>query len=103
MEAEGLATVALGSQRRQITSTAPPRALWCDFPLGRPLGRPGDGAFQHRVLRHALSLLDAPEPVFDVFPEAIHDDGSDVVACDLPPRDDLGAHPAIDEARGLRH
>ena len=55
-----MATVALGSQRNQIERTAPPRGLWCDFPLGRPLGRPGDAEFQHRVLHHAFSLLDAP-------------------------------------------
>jgi hypothetical protein len=102
-EAEGLATVALGSQRHQIERTAPPRGLWCDFPLGRPLGRPGDAAFQHRVLRHAFSLLDATGPVFEIFPEAIHDDGTDVVACTLPPRHDPDLHPAVEEARGLRH
>lgn len=101
-EAEGLATVALGSQRNQIEHTAPPRGLWCDFPLGRPLGRPGDPAFQHRVLRHAFTLLDATGPVFEVFPEAIHDDGAEVLACTLPPRHDPDAHPAVDEARGLR-
>src|SRR3954452_4423999 len=95
LEAEGLATVALGSQRNQIEHTAPPRGLWCDFPLGRPLGRPGDPAFQHRVLRHALGLLDAPGPVFEVFGEVIHDDGTDVLACTLPPRHDPGLHPAV--------
>ena len=103
LEAEGLATVALGSQRQQIERTAPPRGLWCDFPLGRPLGRPGDAEFQHRVLRHALSLLDATGPVFEIFPESIHDDGSEAVACALPPRDHPDLHPAIDEARGMRH
>ena len=101
-EAEGLATVALGSQRNQIANTAPPRGLWCDFPLGRPLGRPGDPAFQHRVLAHAFSLLDASSPVLEIFPEVIQDDGTDVLACSLPPRHDPNAHPAVDEARGLR-
>ena len=102
-EAEGLATVALGSQRNQIEHTAPPRGLWCDFPLGRPLGRPADPVFQHRVLRHAFALLDAPGPVFEVFGEAIHDDGTEILACTLPPRHDPDLHPAVDEARGLRH
>jgi hypothetical protein len=101
-EAEGLATVALGSQRSQIANTAPPRGLWCDFPLGRPLGRPADTAFQHRVLAHALGLLDSAGPVFDVFPEAIHDDSSETLSCTLPPRSDPDAHPAVDEALGLR-
>jgi hypothetical protein len=101
-EAEGLATVALGSMRRQMEGTAPPRGLWCDFPLGRPLGRPGDAAFQHRVLASAFALLDASEPVFATFDEAITDDGTEVLACPLPPRHDPTLHPAVDEARGLR-
>ncbi len=101
-EAEGLATIALGSQRNQIEATAPPRGLWCDFPLGRPLGKPADPAFQHHVLEQAFSLLAATGPVFEVFPESIEDDPSEVLACPLPPRHDPEAHPAVDEARGLR-
>ncbi len=101
-EAAGMATVALGSIRKQIESTAPPRGLWCDFPLGRPLGKPGDPEFQHRVLASAFSLLDSPEPVFEQFAESIPDDGEEMLACPLPPRHDPDAHPAIDEARGLR-
>ncbi len=101
-EAAGLSTIALGSQRNQIVNTAPPRGLWCDFPLGRPLGKPGDPEFQHRVLTAAFALLDATEPVLAEFEEAIIDDGSDVVSCALPPRSDPDAHPAVDEANGLR-
>lgn len=101
-EAEGLATIALGSQRSQIANTAPPRGLWCDFPLGRPLGRPADPDFQHRVLAHAFSLLDATEPVLEEFGESITDDADEVLACPLPPRHDPNAHPAVDEGRGLR-
>jgi hypothetical protein len=102
MEAEGLATIALGSQRRQITDTAPPRGLWCDFPLGRPLGRPGDAEFQHRVLAQAFGLLASPGPVLEVFPDVIHDDGTEMLACPLPPYHDDTTHPAVCEARGLR-
>ncbi|RMH82935.1 MAG: hypothetical protein D6683_02625 [Actinomyces sp.] len=101
-EAEGLATVALASIRKQVESAAPPRALWCDFPLGRPLGKPGDPAFQHRVLAAAFALLESPEPVIATFDEAITDDGAEMIACPLPPRHDPDAHPAVDEARGLR-
>lgn len=101
-EEAGLATVALGSIRKQIESTAPPRGLWCDFPLGRPLGKPGDAEFQHRVLAHAFSLLDATEPVFEEFSEAITDDDSEGLSCPLPPRTNADLHPAIDEVRGLR-
>jgi hypothetical protein len=102
MEAEGLATVALGSQRHQIVTTAPPRGLWCDFPLGRPLGRPGDAEFQHRVLKRAFGLLTSSEPIVDVFPEAVGDGSDEVLACPLPPVANDGVHPAVAEARGLR-
>lgn len=101
-EAEGLATITLGSQRNQIANTAPPRGLWCDFPLGRPLGKPTDAEFQHRVLSHAFRLLEATGPVLETFAERIEDDGTEVMACTLPPRHDPDAHPALDEARGLR-
>ncbi|MBT3530405.1 MAG: hypothetical protein HN477_05790 [Gammaproteobacteria bacterium] len=101
-EAAGLATVALGSVRKQIESTAPPRGLICNFPLGRPLGKPGDGEFQHRVLAHAFSLLDSSEPVLDEFDDAIEDDSTEVLACPLPARSNENLHPAIDELRGLR-
>ncbi len=101
-EAGGLATVALGSIGAHIGGTAPPRGLWCDFPLGRPLGRPNDAEFQHRVLAHAFSLLSSPEPIVEKFAETIADDGSETMACTLPPRHDPNLHVAVDEANGLR-
>ncbi len=101
-EQAGLATVALGSQRLQIENTAPPRGLWCDFPLGRPLGRPQDPAFQHRVIRAAFDLLDADQPVFEIFDESIVDDGTATVSCVLPPSANPDDHPAVAEAKGIR-
>ncbi len=101
-EAAGLATVALGSIREQMVNTAPPRGLACDFPLGRPLGKPDDAAFQHRVLDHAFSMLDRTEPGIEDFVESVPDTGSELLVCPLPPRHDPNAHPAVDEARGLR-
>ena len=98
-----MATVAFGSIRAHLAGMAPPRGLFCDFPLGRPLGRPADPAFQHRVLAQALDLLDtATEPTLAEFPEAIEDDELITLACTLPPRFDPNVHPAVDEARGLR-
>ena len=48
----------------------PPRALWVSFPLGRPLGKPGDAAFQHRVIEAALNLLHQQSgPVLVDYPE----------------------------------
>jgi len=101
-EAEGLATVTIGLVREQIVSVAPPRGLWCDFPLGLSLGKPGDAEFQHRVLSHAFSLLAAEGPVLEEFAEPVHDDGTTVLSCTLPPRHDPDVHASVDEARGLR-
>ena len=94
-EEAGIATIALGSVRKQIETTAPPRGLWCDFPLGRPLGKPGDAEFQHKVIAHAFSLLEADEPVFEEFPEAIEEDDAEGLSCPLPPRTNKDLHPAI--------
>ena len=101
-EAEGIATIALGSIKSQIETTAPPRGLWCDFPLGRPLGVPSDSEFQHRVLSKAFELLDSPEPIFAEYDVSIVDDGTEVMACPMPPRHDPDLHAAIDEANGIR-
>jgi hypothetical protein len=102
-EDAGLATVALVSNRTHAERLHPPRALYCDFPLGRPLGLPRDAAFQQRVLAAAFALLRAPAtPVLADFPDAIHDRADEPLACPLPPRSDPDALPAADEARGLR-
>ena len=97
-----MATVALGSIRGQIYGTAPPRGLFCDFPLGRPLGVPGDPAFQRRVIERAFAMLDRPEPTVEDYDVVIEDGESQPLACPLPARMDPDAHPAIDEANGLR-
>jgi hypothetical protein len=57
LEEEGIATVAIALIRPQTERTKPPRALWVPFELGRPLGPPGDGAFQKRALLAALHML----------------------------------------------
>lgn len=101
-EAAGLATVAIGSIREQIYGTAPPRGLFCDFPLGRPLGAPNDAPFQRRVIERAFGLLERDEPVVEDYDVAIEDDDSQPLVCPLPMRMDPNAHPAVDEAKGLR-
>ena len=101
-EAAGIATVAIGSIRGQMYGTAPPRGLFCDFPLGRPLGVPNDAAFQRRVIERAFGLLERGEPTLEDYDVVIEDDESQTLACPLPPRMDPNAHPAVDEAKGLR-
>jgi hypothetical protein len=101
-ESAGLATVALPSVRSVAERMHPPRALYCEFPLGRPLGVPGDAAFQTDVLNRAFALLDHPEgPVLESHPTVIEADETPL-ACPMPPRYDADALPAADEARGLR-
>jgi hypothetical protein len=93
----------LASVRNVVERMRPPRALYCEFPLGWPVGKPRDAVFQHRVLDAALALLERPGgPVLEDFPEVIPTDGTETLACPLPPRYDPTVPPAIDEARALR-
>lgn len=103
LESHGLATVQLASIRNYVERMRPPRALYCEFPLGRPLGRPDDPDFQRRVLMAAFALLERPEgPVLEDFPEVIEDEATQPLACALPPRYDPSLPAAVDEARALR-
>jgi hypothetical protein len=71
-ESEGLSTVLVGFVREHIEAIEPPRALWLDFPMGRPLGKPNDPAYQLSVIRAAFALFDAPVgPVLEDFPDVI--------------------------------
>ena len=60
LETDGLATTQISLVREHTEAMKPPRALWVPFILGRPLGEPNDAAFQRRVLRGALNLLERP-------------------------------------------
>ena len=60
LERAGLATVGISIVRRQAENARPPRILHCEFPLGRPLGRPNDPTFQRDVLTRAFDLLEPP-------------------------------------------
>src|SRR5918995_6875895 len=103
MEAAGLTTVALSLVRPQIERSRPPRALHCEFPFGRRLGRPGAPECQRRVLSAAFALLERPAgPVLEDFPETIADEADAPLACPLPPRYDPEVPAAVDEARALR-
>jgi hypothetical protein len=103
LEAQRLSTVMISSVRSQTERLHPPRALHCEFPLGRPLGRPNDLAFQRRVLDAAFDLLRRPEgPVLVDYPEVIEDALAEPLVCPLPPRHDPALPPAVDEAMALR-
>jgi hypothetical protein len=57
LEDEGIATSLIALVRPHAERMRPPRSLWVPFELGRPMGPPGDAAFQRRVLQAALALL----------------------------------------------
>ncbi len=61
LEEEGIATVQISLVREHTETMKAPRALFVPFMLGRPLGVPDDAAFQRRVLKAALGVLEAPE------------------------------------------
>lgn len=67
-----MATTQISLIRIHSERTNPPRALWVTFELGRPLGVPGDAAFQKRVVRAALDLLDVEQgPIIVDYPEDV--------------------------------
>ena len=103
LERAGLATVGISLVRQQAVNARPPRILHCEFPLGRPLGRPADPAFQRDVIDRAFALLARTDvPVLVDHPDVIEAYNEPPDRCPIPPRHDPDLHPAIDEARGLR-
>ena len=84
-----------------VERMSPPRALYCEFPLGRPLGKPSDAVFQREVIERGLELLQASEPVLATYPEVVESDETPLV-CSIPPRHDPNISPPVDEAQGLR-
>ena len=102
LEQEGFVTVALSNIREQTVTTSPPRALHCEFPLGRPLGKPNDADFQREVLIAAFDLLHQPSgPVIIDYPIEILDDSDAPLSCTIPPADTGDRNPAAAEALGL--
>lgn len=103
LERAGLATVGISIVRQQAVNAKPPRMLHCDFPLGRPLGRPNDVELPTDVITAAFALLARTDvPVLADYPLAIEDESDTPAACPLPPRHDPDVPAAVDEARGLR-
>ena len=76
LERAGIMTTGISLVRENAASLQPPRTLWVSFPLGRPLGVPGDAAFQHRVIDASLQLLRRDEgPVLEDYAEDAPDVG----------------------------
>lgn len=72
LEAEGILTTGIALIRENAEALQPPRLLWVTFPLGYPLGKPNDPAFQRRVIEAGLDLLTRPSgPVLEDYPEEL--------------------------------
>jgi len=74
VEKAGIPTVSITLLREITERVAPPRALFVNFPLGYPLGAPGDAALQTRILMSALVLLSesVPPAIVQDFVEVLH-------------------------------
>ena len=71
-ESHGFSTVLVGFVREHMEQIKPPRSLWLDFPMGRPLGKPNDPAFQTKIIREAFKLFNFNKgPVLENFSEFI--------------------------------
>ena len=103
LEASGIATISLLANRQAAELVGPPRGLYCEFPLGRPLGKPLDPAFQRSVLEAAFALLPRMDgPLIEDFGITIEDEVDEPLSCPIPPRLDPNEPASIAEARGLR-
>lgn len=58
IEAAGIPTVSISLVKEITEQVRPPRAVYLNWPLGHPMGEPGNRAQQHRVLLDALSMLE---------------------------------------------
>jgi hypothetical protein len=63
IEKVNIPTVCLSLLREVTEKVKPPRSLFVPFPLGYPLGEPGQPEIQHKVLRAALHLLALSDPL----------------------------------------
>ena len=71
-ETQGFSTVLVGFVKEHIELIKPPRALWLNFPMGRPLGKPNDPEFQKKVIRNAFDLFEKKSgPIIQNFEEVI--------------------------------
>jgi len=69
LEANGIPTVVYSVARDITASAFTPRAVFTNYPLGNPCGRPRDPTNQREVLRAGLKLLEsatAPGTIVDL-------------------------------------
>ena len=104
LESEGIQTAGIALFREIAETMKPPRILWVSFPLGRPLGKPSDAAFQTEVIKRALQLLDAEQgPVLEDYPIDLPDIDTPPPACPVSfqrKRDDESWHGRLSKEVG---
>ena len=78
IEARGLPTTSIATLHRNVLALKPPRAIFLDFPLGCPCGRPGEADQQRDILRQALHVAASDWPEWEVrrLPHTWYPDGS---------------------------
>jgi hypothetical protein len=59
LERQGIRTASVTMLPEVTVAGRPPRALSVPFPLGYPLDKPSDAAFQLRVVRELLQVIRA--------------------------------------------
>ena len=57
LERTGIATVSISIAKDLTEAVGVPRAVFVKWPLGHPLGEPGNGAQQRTMIFSALQLL----------------------------------------------
>jgi hypothetical protein len=80
IETAGIATISITLSEQITRKVHPPRALYPGFPLGHPIGFPGQTLRQLEIMRILLKFLeelDAP---------------SSIVKCDLTDSDDFAVN-----------
>jgi hypothetical protein len=99
IEEEGVPTAGISLIRPHTEIIKPPRAMWVPFELGRPLGPPGDAAFQKRVLLALMGMFEALDgPRLEDFPEDEPEtaDETAVLACPVDFARDVAAAAETD-------
>jgi hypothetical protein len=94
LEEKGLVTVALSLIREHTEKVKPPRAVYVPFPLGLPVGHPGNVPEQQAVLDLAFSTLDAVSvPVLLDYRDdtAAEEGGSPLQASEIDPNEQARA------------
>ena len=63
IEKSGIPTVCLSLLREVAEKVRPPRTLFMPFPIGYPLGASDQSELQHSIIRTALDLFEATDPL----------------------------------------